>query len=313
MRKVKKILTVIEENQEYLEGFPVSANLLDIRHSPVHVHPHELELIFCIKGEITVQCNHEKIVLKENEMFTVEYEDMHCIYSEDANITLLMHLDHTMLGGLRPMYISCEDISCRPFQKEMLTQVKCRVLALAYRLIKQELSAETAQKASAQLLRILEDNFNWLNLFETYQTKNQEIDKRLKKVFDYCNIHYSEKISASSLAGELNINENYFSQFFKKSTYGGFNKMLGYIRCFNAQRLLLESEMTITEIASACGFSDEKYFYKYFNYWWRTTPSEFRKSYKEYVSHTIEISDVSSKVKSSFESHMAEFFARTLT
>lgn len=313
MKKVKKILDIQKSNTEYEQGFPVTASLMNIHHSFVHVHPSELELIMCIEGEVKVHCNHEEIILHEDEMFTVDYDDLHCVYSDKDNITLIMHLDYTRLGGLRPLYISCEDKSCRPFQKEMLKQVKCRILALSYRLFKGEMTPESAHKASVNLFQILEDNFNWLNLFETYQTKNAEIDKRLKKVFDYCNVNYSDKISASSLAKELHINENYFSQFFKKSTYGGFNKMLGYIRCYNAQKLLLESDMTITEIASACGFSDEKYFYKYFSYWWETTPSEFRKSYKAYIAEPDLVKDVTSEVEAGFESHMAEFFARTLT
>ena len=314
MKKVKKILDITEDTLQYMYDSPIEVSLVNIHHSPVHTHSNSLELVMCLEGNVTICCNHEEVVLNKNEMFTIEYNDLHCIYSTCDNMTIVLHIDYTNLGGLRPLYLSCEDASCKSYQKEMLMHVKGKVLALTYRILNRSISSQEINKSATDLLKIFEDNFNWLNGFETYQNKNIEIDKRMKTVFNHCVTNYTDKISASALAKELHINESYFSQFFRKSTYGGFNKMLGFIRCYHAQQFLLNSEMTITEIASNTGFSDEKYFYKYFTYWWTKTPGQFRRWYKDY-SHqedSIEILSGSSN-QTRFEKHMAAFFAEILT
>lgn len=313
MKRVKKILDISEGTIEYKEGFAIHSELCNIHHSSVHVHSNSLELVLCLRGEITINCNNETIVLKENEIFSIDYEDLHCLYSAEDNLTLIMHVDYNRLDGLQPLYLACEDNNINPSQKDCLQKVKSKVLAITYMFLTDSMDSALSEKTARELIQILEDNFNWLNLFDSYQTKNINTNIRMKKVFVYCNEHYAEKVSASWLARELHINENYFSQFFKKSPYGGFGKMLGYIRCFYAQWPLLSSEKTVTEIASECGFSDEKYFYKHFSYWWHMTPSSFRKWYKEYISEEDSIvTYTSDEILTVFQKCMADFFTRQL-
>lgn len=301
MRKSSPILTINDEPVNYIDDTPLAITIADIRHTQPHIHSEATEFVFCLKGSVCLVCNHENVTLKEGEMFTIYLEDLHCIFSDEENVTLLVQLDLTKVGMpfdvLSQAYIACEDLSCKDFQVKDLEQMKFYLLSVAFAYAKAgTLTPDYAATASNTIAAHMSDHFDWLSLISRDPSHiNRDLVNRFRSIYEYCYSHSTEKLSISMLAEKVHINENYFSQFVKKSPYGNFSLMVGYMRCYDAQTLLLTTDKSIIEISNACGFSDDKYFYKHFKYWWKITPTSFRDWFSLYMKKPEKIRCFSGK------------------
>lgn len=98
------------------------------------------------------------------------------------------------------------------------------------------------------------------------------------KIMKYINTYYKENITLQDIANVVNLNPNYVSQMFKKATGTNFSRYLTDLRITNAEKMLSQSDASITEVASASGFNDYFYFLKTFKKSTGMTPSEYRAS-----------------------------------
>lgn len=128
MRKINKILDIDDQPVRYINDSPVSIEICNIHHTPVHIHKSAVELIYCLEGQISIHCNHEFITLSKGQIFTVDFEDVHCLYSDVDNLLIIMHIDLKKLDKpwsfMQYVYLACEDNSCAPYQKEYLQEIK---------------------------------------------------------------------------------------------------------------------------------------------------------------------------------------------
>ena len=289
MRRTHPILDIKDKPVDYIDETPLAISIADIRHTLPHIHSNAAEFVFCLKGGVSLVCNHQKVELNEGEMFTVDLEDLHCIFSDRENVTLVIRLDLSRVSMpfdiWSQTYIACEDLSCEPSQVRYLEQMKYYLLSVAFAYAKSgALDSEYAAKASDTIANHMCEHFDWIGLIsKSPPNDNKDLVDRFRTIYEYCYSHSEEKLRISMLAEKVHINENYFSQFVKKSPYGNFSLMVGYMRCYDAQTLLLTTDKSVVEISDICGFSDDKYFYKNFKYWWKTTPTGFRKWYSDYM------------------------------
>lgn len=83
-------------------------------------------------------------------------------------------------------------------------------------------------------------------------------------------------LSLSTVAQQLNISANYLSNIFSKKRGIPFKKYLQQYRLQQAEKLLLDTRLSISEIALAVGFVDSNYFTKVFKEYFRLTPLKYR-------------------------------------
>lgn len=88
---------------------------------------------------------------------------------------------------------------------------------------------------------------------------------KFSEVLDYIDKHYRENIRLEDLASIMNISSMYFSNYFKKVFNISPKQYILNKRLTESQRLLLESRMSIKEIAFAVGFDNENYFSEFFS------------------------------------------------
>ena len=80
----------------------------------------------------------------------------------------------------------------------------------------------------------------------------------------------------AQLAAECNLSPRYFARAFKKSTGMPPHRWLTQRRLARAKDLLASSDLTLTEIATACGFYDQSYFTRVFAKYEGTSPGRWR-------------------------------------
>ncbi len=88
---------------------------------------------------------------------------------------------------------------------------------------------------------------------------------RFESVLSYIEENYSTDIPLALLASKMNVSTIYFSNYFKATFHISPKQYILNKRLAEGQRLLLETDMTISEIANAVGFSNENYFSEFFS------------------------------------------------
>ncbi|MEO1764641.1 MAG: AraC family transcriptional regulator [Cyanobacteria bacterium J06629_18] len=113
--------------------------------------------------------------------------------------------------------------------------------------------------------------------FKTQKNKVQgqlSADK-LQQAIDYIQSNLAEEISLESIANELGISRYYFCRLFKKSMGISPYQYLIESRIERAKELLIQPDISITDVALKVGFYSQSHFTKYFKKVVGVTPKEF--------------------------------------
>jgi YesN/AraC family two-component response regulator len=98
----------------------------------------------------------------------------------------------------------------------------------------------------------------------------------LKKAERFIWENYTRKISLQEIAGASGLSAPYFSSIFKEEMGENLSTYLNRLRVEKATALLTESNLSLNEIALACGFEDQSWFSKIFKSHTGISPGKFR-------------------------------------
>lgn len=104
--------------------------------------------------------------------------------------------------------------------------------------------------------------------------------QRIRRISDYIDSHYSEKLLLTDVAADLGLTMSYLSHFFKASFGMSFQEYVMKLRCEKARQLLLLTDFSLLDISMACGFSDIKYFNKGFSRQFGCSPRQYRRQFQ---------------------------------
>jgi AraC-like DNA-binding protein/mannose-6-phosphate isomerase-like protein (cupin superfamily) len=117
------------------------------------------------------------------------------------------------------------------------------------------------------------------NLKHEMERLNNSINIEVLQIaLRYIQQHFKEDISIDVLAEMCNMSYSYFSRQFSKIIGKTFKEYLNFIRINEAEKLLLTSNINITDIAMETGFSNTSYFIKQFKLLKGISPKQYRKS-----------------------------------
>jgi AraC-like DNA-binding protein len=112
-----------------------------------------------------------------------------------------------------------------------------------------------------------------------YLNTNTGDTKKINQVFEFILKNYKEEIYANQIASRLNMSTASFSRYFKKHTGKTVSDYITEIRIGNACRLLIENNLTISEICYQSGFENLSNFYKHFRKIIGVIPKEYRNTF----------------------------------
>lgn len=99
---------------------------------------------------------------------------------------------------------------------------------------------------------------------------------RVQRMADYIEEHCGEKLLLGDLARREGLSLSYMSHFFRDNFSMPFQTYLQHVRCHRAGVMLVETELSPTEISFACGFSALKYMNQGFRALFGCTPAQYR-------------------------------------
>jgi len=98
----------------------------------------------------------------------------------------------------------------------------------------------------------------------------------MRRVREYVEVHLGESIDLSMLAGVAGLSVHHFARQFKQSARVTPHVYLTQKRVERAQEMLVQTEMSLAEIAIAVGFFDQGHLARHFRHLLGKTPREFR-------------------------------------
>ena len=98
----------------------------------------------------------------------------------------------------------------------------------------------------------------------------------LRKAERFIRENFTRKISLQEIASVSGLSAPYFSTIFKEEMGENLSKYLNRLRVERASRLLLETELSLSEIAGACCFEDQSWFSKIFKTFTGVSPGKYR-------------------------------------
>ncbi len=103
-------------------------------------------------------------------------------------------------------------------------------------------------------------------------------NETIQRIVEYILANYKDNITLSGTAEMFNMSESSLSKKFKAFTGHRFREYLVNVRTHAAAELLRQSELSMTEIACECGFSDSNTFGDTFKRVFKQSPSSYRKT-----------------------------------
>lgn len=231
-----------------------------------------VEIIFVIDGEGEISNNGITYPLAPGDIAVVNQNCLHTIYSTKTDLRhryLIVDRSFCVENGL-----DTENVSFQPkLRDEELLLLEERLNA----------ACQSSEDTPYRVLTIRSLVLSIMSHLSTkYSTPKGQIDtsdKRsayIKSAIEYIRASYDKDISLASLAEFVGINESYLSRQFHKYTGYTVVSYLNYIRCKEAKRLLRDNTLTVSDVATICGFRDKSYFSKIFKRYVGTLPGKFR-------------------------------------
>jgi AraC-like DNA-binding protein len=105
-----------------------------------------------------------------------------------------------------------------------------------------------------------------------------ENDHPIWRALKYINEHLMEHLSLEETARKCGMSVSCFERTFKREVGITFNKYVNSLRICKARRLLHDNNKSMSEIAFACGYTNQYHFTRTFKRFTNMPPMSFRKS-----------------------------------
>jgi AraC family transcriptional regulator len=103
---------------------------------------------------------------------------------------------------------------------------------------------------------------------------------RLRRVEEFLMAHLADDIGLDDVAAVAGLSAKHFARAFRQSTGMPPHRWLIQRRIDRAKAMLLKGDLTLAEIALACGFADQSHFTSAFRKSLGTTPAIFRREFR---------------------------------
>lgn len=103
------------------------------------------------------------------------------------------------------------------------------------------------------------------------------VQRKVTDIIRHINLQFREPLHLDDLAKQFFISKGHLSRVFKEVTGFGFSQYINITRIKEAELLLRETDMSITEISEQCGFENFSHFGKVFKELSGLSPRAYRK------------------------------------
>lgn len=276
-----------ELKQHGTVDFPIELYEIDKNHTRFEMASHwhtELEIIKIYTGKLNIKLNNHEYTACKNDVVFVNPETVHGAYpSDDCRYDCIV----LNLGLLEIAENSCHffiesilnrEYSVLEFHKYTRSEFDNAIENLFYAMKHKSSGYKfTVIGALYRLFGIIIDSHIYTSSANTALINSDKNVPKLKNVLSFIRSNYDKQITLDDMAISAGMSPKYFCYFFKEMTRKTPVEYLTAYRIEKASRKLLNSDISVTDIAYSCGFNDLSYFIKTFKNLKGITPAKFRK------------------------------------
>lgn len=268
---------IITDKTSYFKSF---VNVLKYRSPHIHL---DYEMGIILNGELIIRIEDQEYLLAPGDILCLNPCEIHELEATNQVTLLLLQVNpayfHRLYPAMQNIIFTKEYIKADDTNPTYLN-LKEEMYKFASTYMKKE---DKYELKCAGLL-----NFMFCDILELFpqervssEMQNSARNKadRIRRIADYLEKNYSEKIKLSDLADLENITVTHMSHFFTDNFHMTFQDYLTKLRCEKARSLLLMTDLSLFDISFSCGFSDPKYFNKGFLKQYNCSPKEYRSNF----------------------------------
>lgn len=252
---------------------------------PVHWHT-PLEIIMPIENIYTAHCNNIEYVLNEGDILFISSGVLHQLTAPAKGRRYIILADLSPLNSMREfeslIALLSPVVHITPANSPKIHERLQRLIySIGTEYENDALFKDTViySKLISIFALIGRNSTLEKTSLDTNSSKELEYSKIFLSVCDYINKHFSENITLEQVADLAGFSKYHFSRIFRQYAEISFYQYLNKRRIMHAATLLMEPELTITEISLQSGFSSISAFIRMFKIHKGCTPSEFKKMY----------------------------------
>lgn len=275
------------KNNEYEIIYHNNSNfhifIVNLLYRTPHMHK-DFEIDLILNGSLTLLSASKEISLKENDIFIINPYVSHEIKSNDSALIISLQVSPTFFAHYFPQIEDLEfDLSTLHMEQSPAIYQQIHTilfdLASAY-YQKEDFAPVRCALLINQLFLSLLNTGKYRLISQKEKAASLARQARMKKIVQYIDDHYKEKLLLSDIAGQTQLNLYYLSHFFKEAFGTSFQNYIAKLRCEHARQLLLLTDYSLLDISLSCGFSDPKYFNKGFLEQYGCTPKDYRNNFR---------------------------------
>lgn len=291
-------MNYMEEKQTYIDGLPCEylchiENIKGIKTVfPAHYH-YYIELLYGISGEFQVLLDGRYHCFGGGDMVLINSREVHQIDSNSekgGEYIVVRFLPELIYNSMSSNYFQLRYmvpfITKNTFNQKVIRgkDIKEAHISELFHEIVEETSREKYGYELAVrnhigsiflwILRYWESNGEG---FYEENAKDKILRIQLQPALNYVLEQYSQDVKAEEMAKCCSMSYSYFSRSFQRIMKMNFREYLNQIRISEAEKLLVSTTLSITEIGGNVGFNTTSYFIKKFQHYKHITPKQFRK------------------------------------
>lgn len=278
---------------QFLNDFPIHCHFRTGVIGQAHMHSHRgYEFYFCTEGQGKLLVGDRVYALEPGTFTIIKPNVLHWprVGGTKPLHRFVLSIDeryiHKWLEGLPAIADSIRSLLMESdaaslhwnLSVENITFVNAMLLQISTEISQKQVYHEAAVLHLLAGLSILLTRKQQSTL-DSYETNIAPLHLA-ERILQYLTEHYTETIEVSRLHEKFNISRSHMYYHFKQWTGLSLNRYLTLYRIDQAKRLLVDTQFSVTEIASAVGFNDLSHFFHTFKSEIGLTPNLFRKQCK---------------------------------
>lgn len=241
---------------------------------PIHTH-NAHELYFLISGSTTYFVCDEVITLQAGDMLFVPQNSLHRTeYNDNKDVERVVFsfnddfLSEDLLHYVDEMAANKHIV----FDSHGLRKITSVVNKIESEILERKPGNKIMQQLYFQQLLILISRYRCTS---SITKSSSPLHVRVNNIAEYIHKNYAADISLISLSEFFSLSPSHLSKSFKAVTGTGIKEYINVSRIEAAKELLLTTELSVTEIATQCGFYDSNYFASAFKKIVGVTPKKY--------------------------------------
>lgn len=277
---------------EFNNDIPIklyNGKVVQIHDDPEHItsiskHWHSnIEIFYIISGSVNIWVNSKKYDLCNDNLIVININEIHSSQYSQSGDGVLLQIPYEFVKTYYP------DIDNISFTCNSLLEVDSSEKYFKLKTMLKEIDYIYNERKDGYVLKsyslVFDILFELVTNFSITRSAKEHIKSkknldRLTQIIDYIKDNRKTDLTLEEVAEKFNLTPQYLSNYFKKYMGISYKKYLITLRLESAYKELVNTDLSIVNIAVENGFPDSKAFNKIFREVYGSTPMEYRKNFK---------------------------------